>query len=158
MTNKNRPKVIVRDGTVDDLEFIVECNCRLGLETEDKTLDRGVLTDGVRRGMSSPQMCRYFIAEADGKPVGMTMVTFELTDWRDGVIWWLQSVYVMPDFRNFGIFRRVYYHIAELAKNSDDVRALRLYVLTDNHRAVKTYEAMGMSHAGYEVLEDDWSL
>jgi ribosomal protein S18 acetylase RimI-like enzyme len=158
MTNNSKPSVAVRDGTPDDVDFIVDCNCRLGLETEDKTLDRGVLTAGVRRGFSSPEMCRYFIAEVDGKKAGMTMVTFELTDWRDGVIWWLQSVYVMPDFRNLGVFRRVYHHIETLARRSGEVRALRLYVRSDNHRAIETYEAMGMSHPGYEVLEKDWSL
>jgi GNAT superfamily N-acetyltransferase len=148
---------MVRDATESDIDFIVDCNCRLGIETEDKTLDRDLLTTGVRRGFSHPELCRYFIAEVDGRPAGMTMLTYELTDWRDGVIWWLQSVYVLEDFRNLGVFRIVYHHIETLAKRSPDARALRLYVRSDNERARKTYEAMGMTHAGYEVFEQEWT-
>jgi ribosomal protein S18 acetylase RimI-like enzyme len=155
MTNDNKPSVIVRDATTDDIDFIVECNCLLGTETEDKTIDRDLLTSGVHLGFSRPELCRYFIAEVAGRAAGMTMVTYELTDWRDGVIWWLQSVYVLPDFRNLGVFRAVYHHIETLARRSSEVRTLRLYVRSDNERAMRTYRAMGMTHAGYEVFEDD---
>lgn len=155
MTNDNKSSVVVRDATPDDIDFIVECNCRLGAETEDKTLDRTRLASGVRRGFSHPDLCRYLIAEVAGRAAGMTMVTYELTDWRDGVIWWLQSVYVLPEFRNLGVFRAVYHHIDSLARRSPDVRALRLYVRSDNERAMRAYRTMGMTHAGYEVFEDD---
>jgi ribosomal protein S18 acetylase RimI-like enzyme len=155
--NTSKPAVLVRAARPGDIEFIVDCNCQLAEETENKTLDRGILTDGVRRGLSQVELCSYFIAEVDGRRVGMTMLTYELTDWRDGVIWWFQSVYVLPDFRNLGVFRTVYHHIERLARNSAEVRALRLYVRRDNRRALETYKALGMSDAGYEVLEDDWS-
>ncbi|MCK5406125.1 MAG: GNAT family N-acetyltransferase [Candidatus Krumholzibacteria bacterium] len=155
-TGEKHP-VVVRDATPDDIEFIADCNCLLAEETEDKTLDRSVLVSGLRRGFASPGMCRYFIAESGGRRAGMTMLTYELTDWRDGVIWWLQSVYVLPDFRNLGVFRTVYHHIERLARSSAEVRALRLYVRRDNRHALETYKALGMSDAGYEVLEDDWS-
>jgi len=158
MTNNNsKPTVVVRDAGPGDIEFIVDSNCKLAEETENKTLDRDVLTDGVRRGLASPDLCRYFIAEVDGRRVGTTMLTYELTDWRDGVIWWFQSVYVLEAFRNLGVFRTVYQHIEKLARGSADVRALRLYVRRDNQRALETYKALGMSDASYEVLEDDWS-
>jgi ribosomal protein S18 acetylase RimI-like enzyme len=153
MTRPNEPAVVVRDATPDDIEFIAECNLRLAVETEDKTLDREVLLTGVRRGLANPTLCRYFIAEVGGRPAATTMVTYELTDWRDGVIWWLQSVYVEEDFRNTGVFRTVYQHIEALARRSLEVRALRLYVRSDNHRAMATYRAMGMTPAGYEVFE-----
>ncbi len=155
--NNSKPTVIVRDAGPGDIEFIVECNCKLAEETENKTLDRDVLTDGVRRGLASPDLCRYFIAEVDGRRVGTTMLTYELTDGRDGVIWWFQSVYVLEAFRNLGVFRTVYQHIENLARGSADVRALRLYVRRDNQRALETYKALGMLDASYDVLEDDWS-
>ena len=155
MKTEEKHPVVVRDATPDDIEFIADCNCLLAEETEDKTLDRSVLVSGLRRGFASPGMCRYFIAESGGRRAGMTMLTYELTDWRDGVIWWLQSVYIMEEFRNLGVFRAVYHHIETLARSSDDVRGLRLYVRSDNGRAIETYRAMGMKHAGYEVLEQE---
>ena len=157
MKNNTKPSIVVRDAAPDDVEFIADCNCRLAEETEDKTLDREVLVSGIRRGLAEGGLCRYFVAEVDGRPAGTTMLTYELTDWRDGVIWWLQSVYVLEEFRNTGVFRTVYHHIEGLARRSPLVRALRLYVRTDNERAIKTYRALGMDHAGYEVLEKSWA-
>lgn len=157
MTSSTPQKITVRDARPGDVQFIVECNSRLAVETEDKTLDRVVLTRGVRRVLARPDLCRYFIAEADGRPAGTTMLTYEATDWRDGVIWWFQSVYIVPEFRNLGVFRTVYQYIEELARDSDEVKALRLYVRKDNKRALATYKALGMAAAGYEVLETDWS-
>ena len=157
MTQNTEPTILVRDAALDDAEFIADCNCRLAGETEDKTLDREVLISGIRRGMVSVELCRYFVAEVGGRRAGTTMLTYEFTDWRDGVIWWLQSAYVCEDFRNQGVFRAVYHHIETLARRSPEVRGLRLYVRSDNERAMKTYRAMGMEPSGYEVFEKDWA-
>jgi ribosomal protein S18 acetylase RimI-like enzyme len=157
MNTSANPSIAVRDATMDDVEFMADCNRRLAVETEDKSLDREVLAAGIRRGLTTPALCRYFIAEVGGRPAGTTMLTYELTDWRDGIIWWLQSVYVLPEFRNIGVFQHVYSHIETLARRSPDVRALRLYVRGDNERAKRAYRAMGMASAGYEVLEKVWS-
>ena len=149
--------ITVRDATPADIEAIVGYNQRLANETEGKSLAPAVIGAGVRRGFASPEMCRYFVAEADGCVIGTTMLTYELTDWRDGVIWWLQSVFIEPEFRRHGVFRAIYRHIENLARQHADVRGLRLYVHRDNARAMKTYEALGMEKAGYELYEHDWS-
>jgi GNAT superfamily N-acetyltransferase len=149
--------ITVRDATPADVNLIVGYNQRLAGETEGKSLDPAVIGAGVRRGFACPEMCRYFVAEADGRVIGTTMLTYELTDWRDGVIWWLQSVFIEPEFRRHGVFRAIYRHIENLARSHPDVRGLRLYVHRDNARAMKTYEAMGMEKAGYELYEHDWS-
>lgn len=146
----------VRDAAADDADFIVDCNVALAEESEGKSLDRPVLAQGVRMGLARPGLARYFIAECDGRRVGTTMLTYELTDWRNGVLWWLQSVYVLPDFRQRGVFRAIYGHIERLAREDPEARGLRLYVLSENRRALRTYEAMGMSDSGYVVYEHDW--
>lgn len=151
------PDITVRDATPNDVAAIVEFNRRLAEESERKILDADTLERGIRLGMSKPALCRYFIAENAGRVVGTTMVTIELTDWRAGVLWWLQSVYVHPDARRLGVFRAIYRHIEELARAGGEVRGLRLYVRDDNDAAMRTYEAMGMSPAGYRVYESDWS-
>ena len=100
--------ITVRDATPADIDAIVGYNQRLAGETEAKSLDPAVIGAGVRRGFSSPEMCRYFVAEAGGRVIGTTMLTYELTDWRDGVIWWLQSVFIEPEFPS----RRVPRHLS----------------------------------------------
>ncbi len=151
------PVITVRDAQLSDADTIAGYNRLLALESEGKALDTATLARGVRRGLSHPELCRYFIAAADGRPVGTTMVTYELTDWRDGVLWWLQSVYVEPAFRRHGVFRSIYRYIEAQARNHPDVRGLRLYVHRENQRAMKTYENVGMSKAEYELYEHDWS-
>ena len=153
----NTPRVTVRDAHMSDAEQIAQYNRLLALESEGKVLDMPTLTAGVRRGLSHPELCRYFIAMAEGRPVGTTMVTYELTDWRDGVLWWLQSVYVEPEFRRHGVFRAIYAFIEGVARHHGEVRGIRLYVHRENQRAMRTYESVGMNKADYEVYEHDWS-
>jgi GNAT superfamily N-acetyltransferase len=149
--------IAVRAARMTDAERIAEYNRLLALESEAKVLDTKTLTAGVRRGLSHPELCRYFIATAGGTPVGTTMVTFELTDWRDGVLWWLQSVYVEPAFRRHGVFRAIYAFIEAEARRQGEVRGLRLYVHRSNERAMRTYENVGMHRAEYDIYEHDWS-
>jgi ribosomal protein S18 acetylase RimI-like enzyme len=149
--------VLVRSAAPQDAETIVEFNALLAEESEGKTLDAAVLAEGVRVALSRPEMCAYYIAEVDGETAGQTMVTYELSDWRNGVLWWIQSVYVKPEFRRQGIFRALYEHIENRARESGQARGLRLYVEKKNARAIQTYVALGMSASGYLVYEDDWS-
>ncbi len=85
------------------------------------------------------------------------MVTFELTDWRGGVFWWLQSVYVHPRHRQVGVFRRLNNHIEACAKAESDVVGLRLYVEDDNISAQNVYRALGMSSTSYKLMEVEWA-
>lgn len=149
--------IVIRDATSGDAEVIAEFNSRLAIETENKQLDANVLLSGVKRALERPEMCRYFMAEIDGRVVGQSMVTYEWTDWRDGVIWWFQSVYVLKSQRGCGVFRAIYRHVVEAAQASSDVRGLRLYVDQRNRPAMETYRRLGMHDAGYYVYEDDWS-
>lgn len=149
--------ITIRSARPDDLPLIVEFNLRLAEESEGKKLDGNVLRSGVQRALDSPQMCRYFMAEINGEVAGQTMITLELTDWRDGVLWWLQSVYVRPEFRKLGVFKALFQHIAALARQTQHVRGLRLYVEQGNARAQRVYEQMGMQPGGYIVYEQDWS-
>jgi GNAT superfamily N-acetyltransferase len=147
----------IRPATSDDLATIVEFNTRLAWETEHKRLDQATIARGVRRALAQPQLCRYFVADSDSELIGQAMVTFELTDWRDGVLWWFQSVYVAEPFRGQGVFKALFQHIAELARTHPDVRGLRLYVEQDNARARRVYEQLGLAPSGHLVYEHDWS-
>jgi ribosomal protein S18 acetylase RimI-like enzyme len=86
------------------------------------------------------------------------MITYEWSDWRNGDLWWLQSVYVHPDFRSRGVFRALFSHLTELARARKDVAGIRLYMHHDNDAARRTYERVGMKRAGYEVFEMDFVL
>jgi ribosomal protein S18 acetylase RimI-like enzyme len=144
--------IVIRNAEPSDWATIAEFNRSLAVESEDKPLDWDTVCAGVRQVLADAHKGRYFVAEMDGRIVGITMITYEWSDWRDSWIWWIQSVYVHPDFRGRGVFSRLYRHIEALAADSR-VGALRLYVLDDNHRARATYAKLGMNETGYRVLE-----
>ena len=148
--------VIVRPAVAGDLESIVERNMKLAQETEDKRLDRETLRRGVTLALERPELARYFIAELDGRDVGQLMITYEWSDWRCGMFWWIQSVYVDAAFRRVGVFRHLFRHAEELARSSGGC-GLRLYVEEHNHQALATYRSAGMVPSGHLVYELDWS-
>ena len=150
--------VYVREALLTDLEAIVAFNRGLARETEGKSLDLAVLTRGVHTALEAPERLRYWIAESvvTGRVVGQAAITREWSDWRNGWIWWFQSVYVDLDFRRRGIFRALHTSIRTAALDAGDVIGLRLYVEQDNSRAHKTYHALGMSAGGYHVFEELW--
>jgi GNAT superfamily N-acetyltransferase len=101
---------------------------------------------------------RYWVAESEpgGRVVGQAAISREWSDWRDGWLWWFQSVYVHPEARGRGVFRSLFGHVRALALASPDVIGLRLYVEDANRRAQRVYEALGMRPGGYHVYEELW--
>jgi GNAT superfamily N-acetyltransferase len=151
---------LIRDAVPADRPTIVEFNRLLAVETEHTVLDPAILDRGVARALAEPDRLRYWVAElpsADGnRLVGQSAITREWSDWRNGWIWWLQSVYIHADFRGRGIFKALYRHICSQAQAASDVIGLRLYVEDRNLRAQQTYQALGMKPGGYSVLEELW--
>ena len=143
----------IRPAQFDDWAVIADCNTRLAEETEGKRLDPGTIAEGVRTLLSQPQHGRYFLASIGGRVVGQMMHTREWSDWRNGEIWWLQSVYVVSEFRQQGVFRALFSHLQVLAQASPDVIGLRLYVEEHNTRAQEAYRTLGLRRAGYTVME-----
>ena len=143
----------IRNARPDDATVIADFNARMCEETEHRQLDAKVLGRGVARLLADATLGRYWIAERDGQVIGQIMVTYEWSDWRNGTIWWIQSVYVHPDARRQGIFSMLYRHVEALATQDSEVCGLRLYHERDNRNARATYEALGMSDPGYRVME-----
>jgi ribosomal protein S18 acetylase RimI-like enzyme len=82
------------------------------------------------------------------------MVTSEWSDWRNGVFWWIQSVYVRPQWRRKGVFRRLYSFVKDLAARDPSVCGFRLYVEAGNGTAQETYRSVGMAQTSYRVFEE----
>ncbi len=145
--------VRLRAAGAGDLEALVEFNCRLARETEDHELDPATVRRGLARLLDNPAAGFYTVAEQAGRVVGCLLITFEWSDWRDGWLWWIQSVYVEAAARRQGVFRRLFEHVRHKAETDGDVRGLRLYVERDNHDAMATYAAMGLAETPYKVYE-----
>jgi ribosomal protein S18 acetylase RimI-like enzyme len=143
----------IRRATPADAAVVVEFNRLLAEESEGLTLDGGLLTAGVAAGLADRSKAGYFLAEENGLVLGQTMTTTEWSDWRNGWIWWIQSVYVRPEARRRGVFRALFEHVARLAREDPTVIGLRLYVERNNQAAQETYRSLGMEPTGYVVFE-----
>ncbi|RJP25719.1 MAG: GNAT family N-acetyltransferase [Candidatus Omnitrophota bacterium] len=143
----------IRHADPADWPVIVEFNAAMAMETERLKLDRGCLSTGVRATLSDRAKGWYYLAVDDDVVVGQTMITLEWSDWRNGYWWWIQSVYVLPDWRRKGVFRALYETIAEEAKQAGNAVGLRLYVDRENHKAQETYVKLGMSASYYQFYE-----
>jgi GNAT superfamily N-acetyltransferase len=143
----------IRPATAVDAPVVVEFNQRLAFETEGKTLDPVVVSAGVAAGLADSDKAMYFVATDAGNAVGMLMLTREWSDWRNGWLWWIQSVYVRQEARRRGVFRALYDHVYQLASADPTVIGLRLYMEENNHVAAQTYRTLGMSPAGYIVFQ-----
>ena len=146
-------QITVREAILEDAGIIAGYNSDMAAETEGITLDPDRIGPGVAAILGDAFRGRYWVAVNDSRVVGQLMVTYEWSDWRNGNIWWIQSVYVHPDWRRHGVFRALYRHVEALAATTPGVIGLRLYVETGNTRAQQTYEALGMVKPNYLVME-----
>lgn len=153
----------LRAAAATDHAVLVAFNQAMAMETEHKQLDENKLGPGVRRVLEDPTVGCYFVAVADAvaaadgpdgqeSVVGQIMITTEWSDWRNGHFYWIQSVYVAPDWRRRGVYRALHQHVVDHARARGDVVGVRLYVEPDNVRARNTYESLGMVK-NYDVME-----
>jgi GNAT superfamily N-acetyltransferase len=150
--------ITIRSSTPADAERIAEHNAALAHETENVQLDPERLRLGVDAVLRDPAKGFYTVAEANGQVVGQMMVTFEWSDWRNATFWWVQSVYVQPEYRKQGVYRRIYEHVLREAKSRNDVCGVRLYVDKENRTAQQVYERLGLNPAQYAMYEVDFVL
>jgi ribosomal protein S18 acetylase RimI-like enzyme len=143
----------IRQATPQDASIIADFNDRIARETEKRSLDPEIIRSGVDTLLADRSKGQYWVAETNGVVVGQIMVTYEWSDWRNGMIWWIQSVYVHPDHRRHGVFSGLYRHVESLAKSQPEVCGIRLYVEEGNARAQATYQSLGMRRPGYLVMQ-----
>lgn len=154
--------VMIRTAHIEDLHPLVSFSVALAQESEGVQLDVETVTKGIEAVLVDPKKATYYVAEEiqeDGTRdiAGQLMITYEWSDWRNGMFLWIQSVYVSPRHRRKGVFRALYAHVAERAQSSE-VCGVRLYVHHSNVQARQTYLNLGMIDAGYSILETKESL
>jgi ribosomal protein S18 acetylase RimI-like enzyme len=139
----------------EDASSLVEFNQAMALETEGKQLAPDVLKSGVEAVFSDDKKGFYVVARAsDEQIVGSLMVTFEWSDWRGKWFWWIQSVYILPEFRGRGIYRLLYEFVKETARDRQNVCGFRLYVEKENTNAQNVYKKLGMKPSHYLMYEE----
>ncbi|MGH7473345.1 MAG: GNAT family N-acetyltransferase [Candidatus Methylomirabilales bacterium] len=162
MPTSTLDRLIVRPARMEDVDVMVAFSAAMALETEGRRLDVDRLRRGTGRVFDSPTRGFYVVAELPQKSsagvIGQLLVTYEWSDWRDATFWWIQSVYVHPDWRRRGVYRRMHEYVRQQARSRRDVCGLRLYVEAGNVGAQAAYRQAGLFPSSYRVLEEDFVL
>ena len=145
--------ILIRPGLLFDIDTIADFQVQMAWETEKLKLDPPTVQNGVSAVFDDPSKGKYWIAESGGRVVGCLLTIPEWSDWRNGTVLWIHSVYVLPTFRKSGVFKALYSHLKNLVQAGNDLRGLRLYVDKSNLNAQKVYESLGMSGEHYHLFE-----
>ena len=145
--------MIIRKATTADLESLVDFQLLMARETEEIVLNKSTVNKGVLAVLNDETKGSYYITEIDSKVVGSLLTTFEWSDWRNGTVLWIQSVYILPKYRRKGIYRSMYSFLKEKVLNDENLKGIRLYADKSNYPAQKTYESLGMSPDHYVTFE-----
>jgi GNAT superfamily N-acetyltransferase len=145
--------VSYRDAVLSDAGSILEFQIAMAHETEDVTLVREITEQGVHAVFADPSKGRYYVAEDEGRVIASLMITYEWSDWRNGVVWWIQSVYVVPEARKRGVYAGLYQHVKQFVDAELQIRGIRLYVDNRNQPAQQVYARLGMEGEHYRVFE-----
>ena len=144
--------IIITKGQIEDIENIAQFQVDMAMESEGTQLDKDTVTKGVSAAMADENKGLYYIARVDGKAVGSLMLTREWSDWNNGWYWWIQSVYVEPDYRRQGVYKSMYQAVCTDAKQQN-VAQVRLYVDKTNTRGQEVYSSLGMQESHYLIYE-----
>jgi len=145
--------ITIRRAERRDIPHLVGFNLAMAWETESLQLDREQITAGVEGLFGQPHFGFYAVAEIDGEVVGSLMITYEWSDWRNKVFWWIQSVYVLEAYRGRGVYRALYQEIKRMA-SEENCCGFRLYVESTNTTAQQVYARLGMEQSHYLMFED----
>ena len=143
----------IRKAKSSDSERIVELQLKMAQETEGLDLNRDVVSKGVCGVFQEPARGTYWVAEEKGEILGVLLAIPEWSDWRNGTVLWIHSLYVVPEARGRGVFKKLYLNLKKQVEQSPELVGLRLYVDKQNKSAKKIYEKLGMSRDHYELYE-----
>ena len=149
----NLHSTIIRSASPDDISDIAHFNIAMAQETEERQLDPETIQSGVSGVIQNHAHGFYLIAERDQVAVGSLLITFEWSDWRNGTLWWIQSVYVKPEHRRTGVFKALYDAVIARARAAKSVRGIRLYVEQENLDAQSVYQKLSMQKTPYQMFE-----
>jgi len=144
----------IRDALRSDKDKIVSFQVSMAMETEKLQLRKNIVEKGVEAIFEDNAKGAYYIAEIGNKVVGSLLTTFEWSDWRNGQIIWIQSVFVEKAYRGNGVFSKLYEHIkSKVIDPESEYRGVRLYVDKSNLAAQQVYQKLGMSSQHYDTYE-----
>ncbi len=150
---KKKPEILIRAAKASEREIIAGFQVEMAKETEDIALDITTINAGVQAVFDNPHLGCYYVAAIEGRNIASLLITYEWSDWRAASVWWIQSVYVTPEYRRMGVFSQMYNYIKSMVIERTDVKGIRLYMVSRNKTAGRVYEKLGMNGDKNKMFE-----
>ena len=141
---------------IEDINSLVDFNIKMAKETENKILNKKIVTKGVSEVLTDTTLGYYVIAKNKNTILGSLMITYEWSDWRNGMFWWIQSVYVEKEYRQQGVYKQMFSYIKDKALKDNSCTGIRLYVEQENKIAQSVYTKLEMKETHYKLFEIDF--
>jgi GNAT superfamily N-acetyltransferase len=98
-----------------------------------------------------PPAIHAFIAESNGKPLGLAIVFLNFSTWRGSPGVYVQDIYVAPDARGTGLGKNLLQAVAAWGQ-ARGANHLRLSVEPENAAARAFYASVGLRERDDEVI------
>ena len=142
----------VRRAELNDLDKLVEFTAAEAREAEGDTKSMKTLADGIKAALEDRSIAMYWVlVNEDNQPVGSASALKEWSDWNAGYYWWIQSMYIRPDYRGKGYMALLLNSIKSEMKGQAGLE-LRLYVHEDNQVAIKAYKKSNFTFSRYRIM------
>ncbi len=136
--------MIIRKGLDSDFEAIMEMIKALALFEREPD----AVINTVERMHEEKEYFHFYVAEIDGKIVGMALYFFAYYTWV-GKSLYLDDLYVKPEYRGMNIGKALLEKIVAIAKE-EKCKRMRWQVLDWNTTAIEFYKKMKVS------LSQEW--
>ena len=135
-------EITVREGCLDDIPALVDLLGGLFDAETDLSADPDRQHRGLTALMSETPTARVWVAEAEGRVVGMCQVQTKISTAEGGAVGEIEDVVVAPDCRGWGVGRRLL-DVLEAWAAAEGL--LRLHLLADRHNtgALAFYDRLG---------------
>ncbi len=137
----------------EHLEYIMDFQVKMAAETEDLQLDKDIVRSGVFHVFENEHKGYYLVALLNEKIIASLLVLYEWSDWRNGNVLWIHSVYVLPVYRKQGLFRMMFEQLRQDVITDSTLKGIRLYVDKSNVIAQEVYKKLGMNDQHYNLFE-----
>jgi len=142
-----------RNADLKDAPIIASFQVKMAWETEKYKLNYDIVIKGVEAVFNDPNKGKYYVVEYKNNIIACLLITYEWSDWRNGTVLWIHSLYVEKEFRKKGIFKMMFTYIKDMVNENENYKGIRLYVDKSNENAINVYKKIGMNDDHYKLFE-----
>ena len=145
-------KAHIRRANIQDLELLTNFTAQEAKEAENLEKIPSTLKKGIKAALEDNSKSIYWvIVDEFNRPFGNVSALKEWSDWNAGYYWWIQSMYILPEYRGKGYIQLLVDEVKKELKKENGLE-LRLYVHDSNKAAIKAYKKVGFVKSDYEIM------